>query len=246
MFFLLKEKFFESLKQLIVTIEEKQNDGITKAAQVIADAMADGKCVHIYDTGHMLNSELINRAGGLTAFRALNISLHVENNVRKRPRDPGADRSMAGLMHFSLKQSNVHPGDVLIIGSVSGKSVSPVDLAIAAKEFGAYVIAMTSVEYSSQLKSEHPTGKRLFEAADLVLDNCAPPLDAMVEVPGQEIGICPASGISAATIMWAVKAQVVELLIEKNKKPSILKSINNPGSDVFNEDAYRSYEETGC
>jgi uncharacterized phosphosugar-binding protein len=243
--FMLKDQFFRSLNRLIQKVEETQSANIEKAAQVIADAMAAGNCIHIYDTGHMLDSELINRAGGLTAFRALRVRFEVDNDVRRRPQDREKDRSMEGWMRYVLKQSKLQPGDVLVVGSVSGKTVNPVDLALAAKEMGAYVIGMTSVAYSSQLKSDHSSGKRLFEVVDLVLDNCAPPLDAMVEVPGNDVSICPASGIAAATIMWAIEAQVVDNLLKKNLKPSILKSINNPGSAEYNEAVYQNYQQTG-
>lgn len=243
---MMRNEFFRSINQLIHTIEEKLSDTMDKAAAVIADTMAAGNCVHIYDTGHMLNSELINRAGGLTAFRALNVQFNVENDMRSRPADADKDRNMEGMMRYALKASKLLPGDVLIIGSVSGKTVFPVDLAIIAREMGAYVIAMTSVEYSTQLKSDHSSGKRLFEVADLVIDNCSPPLDGMIDVPGLDIAVCPASGIAAATIMWAIEAQVVENLIKLGKKPSILKSINFPGSAEYNEVAYKAYAETGC
>lgn len=242
---MLRDEYFNRLKQLIDHIEETQSDVMQQAAAIIADAMADGRCVHIYDTGHMLSSELINRAGGLTSFRALHFRFEVDDAVRNRPEDGKKDGNMEGLMRYVVKSSKLQPGDVLIVGTVSGKSVFPVDLAISARELGVKVIAMTSVAYSSMLASEHSSGKRLFEVADLVIDNCAPPLDALVEVPGQDVSICPASGIAAAAIMWAVEAQVVDNLLQRNLKPSILKSINFPGSSAYNEQAYQAYERTG-
>lgn len=242
---MLKRAFFEQLHALIEKVETTLNDEVDQAAQVISDAMAAGKGIHIYDTGHMLSSELIHRAGGMAAFHQLNFNLAIDNPVRKRDEDAAKDRNMEGLAAYVFKSSGVHPGDVLIIGSVSGKSVFPVDLAIIARSLGVYVIALTSVTYSSQLVSEHSSGKRLYECADLVIDNCAPSMDAMVEVPGMEQRICPASGISAATIMWAITAQVTENLLKENLQPSILKSINKEGSAAFNEKILKQYAETG-
>jgi uncharacterized phosphosugar-binding protein len=242
---MLKEQFFSELTRLLAKVYDTQTKNIEKAAEVIAESMAANKCVHIYDTGHMLDSEFINRAGGLTAFRALRIRFEVDHDVRSRPEDQHKNRVMDGLMHYVLKASKIQPGDVLIVGSVSGKTVYPVDLALAAKELGVYVIGMTSVNYSSQLVSEHSSGKRLFEVADLVLDNCAPMMDAMLAVPGTDVSVCPASGLAASTIMWAVTAHVVDLLMQKNLKPSILKSINNPGSAEHNASCYKQYAELG-
>lgn len=242
---MLKQKFFQELRSLIDRVEKTQDNAIERTAEAMANAVAKGNCIHIYDTGHMLSSELINRAGGMYGFKALNINFSVENLIRPRPEDKTKDRNLEGFMRYALKTSNLQPGDVLVVGSVSGKSVFPVDIALIAKEMGATVVAMTSVTYSSMLKSEHSTGKRLFEVADIVIDNCAPPLDAMVEVPGQDITMCPASGISAATIMWAVEAHLVELLLARGVKPTILKSINFPGSEEYNNAEYQRYNETG-
>jgi uncharacterized phosphosugar-binding protein len=242
---MLKEKFFHQLNELIQRVEKEQGSNIDKAADAISDAVANGKCIHIYDTGHLLDSELINRAGGMNGFKPLKLHFEVDNPVRKRPEDQSKDRNLEGLMKYALKMSNLQPGDVLIVGSVSGKSVFPVDIALTAKEMGAYVIAMSSISYSSQLKSEHSSGKRLFEVADLAIDNCAPALDAMVEVPELGLSMCPASGISAATIMWAVEAKATENLLARGIKPTILKSINFPGSGQYNEEEYQRYEETG-
>lgn len=242
---LFRQKFYTQLRSLINTIEEKQDAAIEQAARAISDAIAAGKAIHIYDTGHMLDSELISRAGGLVAFKPLRVHFDVQDNVRSRPEDKSKNRNMEGLMRFALKNSNAHPGDVLIVGSVSGKGILPVDLSLLAREMGLKVIVLTSVAYSSLLKSEHSSGKRLFEVADICIDNCAPPLDAMIEVPELGLSVCPASGLSAATIMWAVTAQVIENLLILGIKPTVYKSINFPGSAEYNEAECKRYAETG-
>jgi uncharacterized phosphosugar-binding protein len=242
---MIKERFFQQLKELILRIEHEQSSNMDAAADAITEAIANGNCIHIYDTGHMLDSELINRAGGMSNFKPLRVKFEIENPVRNRPEDATKDRNIEGFIKYALRTSNLQPGDVLIVGSVSGKSVFPVDITLAAKEMGAYVIAMTSVAFSTLLKSDHSTGKRLFEVADLVIDNCAPPLDAMVRIPELDLSMCPASGISAATIMWAIEAKVTENLLARGIKPTILKSINFPGSGAYNEKEYLRYEETG-
>ena len=43
---------------------------------------------------------------------------------------------MQGLAAYALKASNVRPGDVLIVSSVSGRTLSVVDLAFEAKKIG--------------------------------------------------------------------------------------------------------------
>ncbi|MDG0810451.1 sugar isomerase domain-containing protein [Cohnella rhizosphaerae] len=241
----LKQVYFQKINALIRQVEETQSEAIEQASALVADAIAHGKGVHVFDTGHMLDSELIDRAGGLYSFKRLALKFELNNDVRKRPQDGEKDRSLEGLMKYALKSSNVHPGDVLIIGSVSGKTVFPVDLAIEAGQLGVTVIALTSLTYSRLLESDHSSGKRLFELADLAIDNCAPALDAMIEAPGMDAPICPASGIASSVIMWAIEARTVQLLLERGIQPTVLKSINNPGSDKFNDAQMRRYQETG-
>ena len=82
----------------------------------------------------------------------------------------------------------------------------------------------------------HPSGKRLYEVVDLALDNHAPYGDAMLEVEGLDYDICPASGMGAATIMWAIMAGLVEEMLARGLKPSIYPSVNRPdGWDVLNQ-----------
>lgn len=242
---MIKQVFFRQLLSLIDTIETKQGPVIEEAAKMISEAIASGKAIHIYDTGHILDSELIGRAGGLMAFKPLRVHFDVQNDIRSRVEDRTKNRNMEGLMQFALNKSNAQPGDIIIIGSVSGKGVLPVDLALLSKEMGLKVIALTSLSYSSILESEHSSKKRLFEVSDIVIDNCAPPLDAMIEVPELGLSVCPASGLSAATIMWAVTAQVIENLLSLGIKPTVYKSINFPGSAEYNTAELKRYSETG-
>jgi uncharacterized phosphosugar-binding protein len=241
----MKQLYFRKLGELLGRIESEQGESIDRAAELISNAVTKGECIHIYDTGHMLDSELIHRAGGMNCFKRLQFTFTVENDVRKRTKDIDKDRNLEGLVRYALNASNVHSGDVLFIGSVSGKSVFPVDLAIHARELGVTVVAITSVAYSSILQSDHSSGKRLFEVADLVIDNCAPSQDGMIELPQMAVSMCPASGIAAAAIMWAIEARTVELLMGKGIKPTILKSVNYPGSLEYNDEEFRKYEETG-
>ncbi|HHY83783.1 MAG TPA: sugar isomerase domain-containing protein [Clostridiales bacterium] len=241
---MLMERFFNAVSDLNKKIQDEQAENIKKAAEIIVDSIEKGGAVHIFDTGHLINSELIGRAGGLMLMKALNYSFNVDSKVRIRD-NKGKNTSMEGLSKYVLAVSNVIPGDVLIIGSVSGKTVRPVDMAIAARELGVTVIALTSVAYSSSLESEHSCGKRLFELADLVLDNCAPVGDAMLEVEGINTKVCPASGLAAAYIMWALNAEIIELMLNRGMTPSVYKSINFPDGSEYNDKVAKEYQEKG-
>ena len=203
---------------------------IQQAASLCAEALSKGGMLHVFDSGHMVSSELINRAGGLVAMSQLSFSLNVSNPVKARSDLPLPAESQLsfGYIEHVFDTNQLRPGDVVFVGSVSGKTANVVELALQARAHGLTVIALTAPAYSSKLASEHPSGKRLYEIADLVLDNHAPYGDALLEVEGLDYPICPASGIGAAVTLWAVVAGIVEEMLRRGLKPTVFPSINRP------------------
>jgi uncharacterized phosphosugar-binding protein len=226
---MLIERYFETLQARLAEIAAHP-EPIRQAAKVCAAALEGGGAIHIFDSGHMVSRELIFRAGGLAALSALTFNLNVENTVRTRlnaPLPPESKLSFGYIQHV-FETNQLRAGDVLIVGSVSGKTANVVELALQGRAHGLTVIALTSLAYSSQLVSEHPSGKRLYEAADLVLDNHAPYGDAMLDVEGLDYPICPASGIGAAAVLWGLVAGITEAMLAKGLKPTVFPSVNRP------------------
>ena len=225
---MLIDRYFAAIQAKIAEIAGDQ-EPIRQAAHLCAEALAQGGVLHIYDSGHMVSQELVRRAGGLAAFSPLTFSLNVNSAVltRSEPSTGDARQAIAYIAHI-FDRGQLRPGDVLFVGSVSGKSASVVELAIQARAHGLTVIALTSPAYSGQLVSEHPGGKRLYEVADLVLDNHAPPGDGMLAVEGLDAALCPASGIGAACVLWGVSAGIVEEMLARGLTPSVYASVNLP------------------
>ncbi len=224
---MLIERYFESLQARLAEIAADP-EPIRQAARLCADALAKGGAIHIFDSGHMVSSELIFRAGGLAALSALTFGLNVNHTVRTREAQPPAPTLSYAYIEHVFETGQLRAGDVLFVGSVSGKTANVVELAIQARAHGLTVIVLTALAYSSRLRSEHPSGKHLYEVGDLVLDNHAPYGDAMLSVEGLEYPICPASGIGAATVLWAVCAGIVEEMLARGLTPSVLPSVNRP------------------
>jgi uncharacterized phosphosugar-binding protein len=231
---MLIDRYWENVNDLYNRVKTTQKDNMINAGRLIAGAVAGGACVHIHDTGHIIDSELVNRGGGLVIYRKLKYNLSVENPVRQRDRSD-MDRSMEGLAAYALKSSGARPGDVLIIGTVSGRTFSAVDLAFEAKKLGLKIILITSMSYASTVEAVHSSGKKLFEIADIVLDNCAPVAEGMMEVEGLEAPLCAASGLTTAFIMWSITTVVVEELLKMGIMPGVLKSANFPGGRDYNK-----------
>ena len=237
-------RYTQRINEQIQTVENTQRDAVIAVGNALADCVKNGGVVHIYDTGHIIDSELIGRGGGLMLLQGLHYDLQVRSGEYSRETRQGA-QDMEGLAAYALKRSCVKPGDALVIGSVSGKSAAVVDLALAAKEMGLIVVAMTSVAYSSSVASLHSSGKRLFECADYVLDNCAPPGEGMLEIPGIPAPFAAASGLSAALLMWSVCAQLIDRLLSFGITPSIYMSDNADGGQAYNAQLLEHYKKTG-
>lgn len=224
---MLIQRYFDALQERIAAIAADSGP-LEAAAKLCADSLSSGGAVHIFDSGHLISHELINRAGGLVAFNRLAFSLSIDNLVKARREEAPAPTLSYGYIEHVLDANQLRRGDVLFVGSVSGKTPNVIELALRARERGLKVIVITALAYSSKLESEHPSGKHLFEAADLVLDNHAPYGDAMLAVEGVDYPICPASGIGAATVLWAVVAGLVEEMLNRGLKPTIFPSVNRP------------------
>ena len=240
---MIKDQYYQSIEDLFALIRESQNEAILEAAQVAAEVIENGGQIHLFDTGHIIDSEFMNRAGGFAFLRSFKFSLQVDNKARLR--DIKKDRSQIGLAKLALINSNVYPNDLMIIGSVSGKSERVIDVALACQELNVKTLGITSLTYSSQLESEHPSKKRLFEITDYVIDNCAPYGDGMLSVPEIEKPFIPASGLAAAYLLWAFCADLLEILLDKGIKPGVLGSINRPENKEFNEALEKQYQEKG-
>lgn len=235
------EAAFDTYIDKIREVQHTQAEAIRQAVEMCSQAMLAGNVVHVHDTGHIIDSELINRAGGLPAFSRFKYNFQVNNENRYREAGdtphllsaPEVDRL---LIQAAFGRSNARSGDVLVIGTVSGNKFQQVEMALQAQRMGLKVIAVCAAKYVGVLESKHDSGKMLAEVADLVLDNCAPYGDAMIECEGLARKFGPASGIAAAVMMWAVVAGIVEALQAAGTPPAIYPSVNIPeGSAGYKE-----------
>src|SRR5207244_11706623 len=115
------------------------------------------------------------------------------------------DPSVARRVH-NLGQPD--PADLFVIASKSGVNGSIVELATVVKENGHPLIAITSLQHTSSVESRHPSGKKLIDFADVVLDNHAPYGDSVLELPGGA-KVCAVSSITAALIAQMLVAEVL-------------------------------------
>lgn len=242
---MLLDEYNQSIDQLIEKVRTTQRENIIKAGQMIAEAVENGGNVYLSNICHSMEKDLIYRGGGPIFYKHFSWNMNVEKNGRVRDRSD-IDQSQWGMAEYALKMSTMRPGDVLMVSSVSGRTVSAVDLAYEAKKMGIKVIAFTSMEYTKSVEPIHPSGKRLYEMVDIAIDNCAPVAEGMMQIPGLEAPYAAASGIACNILLWSMTTVAVEILMNHGKIPGILKSANYPGGNDYNKNVVEPhYEEFG-
>jgi uncharacterized phosphosugar-binding protein len=216
---------------------------IDDANALITDSLEAGGVVQAFGTGHSeaFAMEIAGRAGGLIATNRIALRTLVLRGDRdvselggaEFERDPNVGENLLALF-------DVQPNDVFIIASNSGVNGSILGVALAAKARGHKVIAVTSLEHTNRVTPKHPSGKRLSEIADVVIDNLAPYGDSTMQLEGG-IGVGAVSSITAAFIAQRITIGVAETMRRRGKTPPVYISANIPGGDEHNralEDLY--------
>lgn len=206
-------------------------DAIAASADAIErTAKADG-LVYIFGTGHShtLAEEAHYRAGGL----ALTVPILCATTMVHEGAVAGTVfERMPGIVAPILARYPIGPNDVLIVVSNSGVNAATVEAAQIGKAIGATVIAITSEIYS---RSAANGRTRLADVADIVLDNGAPPGDAIIDVPGSELRVGPISTSIGAALMNVVFVEAAVRLQTFGANAPIYLSANMPGAKDVNE-----------
>ena len=233
------DTYFDNLESLLAKVRRTQSEAMEEAARRIADCLKAGGMVYTFGTGHghLLALEIFYRAGGMARVCPIldeKLMLHVSaaGSTLEERREEWVDAL--------LQRYPVRAGDVLIAVSNSGRNAVPVLLALEARKRGAFVIALTSMAHSSAVTSRNSLGLRLFETADLVLDNCGVLGDASVPfADGSMVG--PTSTAAGAAILQAVVCRVKELSLEEGFEADFFRSSNVDGGDAWNDRLIERY-----
>jgi uncharacterized phosphosugar-binding protein len=99
------------------------------------------------------------------------------------------------------------------------------------------------MDYSAKSASRHSNGKRLFEVADLVIDDCGIFGDAAIKVDGFAGLVAPTSTVTGAAIINSICAEAVALFIEAGIAPPVFMSANIDGGDAYNAEIMEKYKD---
>jgi uncharacterized phosphosugar-binding protein len=226
------ELFWQEATTVIERVHRTQADAIRRAGKLFADCIQNDGVIQAYGTGHSraFSMELAGRAGGLVPVNKIDLDdlALVAHWPLARVRSPEIERDMeAGTTILSCYR--IEPQDLFIITSNSGVNVAIVEVALEVKQRGHTLVVVTALDHSQRMESRHPSGKKLYELADIVIDNCGPFGDALLEMPGERGKACSISSVSGAMIGQMLTAETIGNLIVRGIEPPIFLSANIPG-----------------
>jgi uncharacterized phosphosugar-binding protein len=233
------QAYIDAVRERLDTIAANELQAIGRAAAAIVKAIETDGQVYLFGTGHshMLAEEGHYRAGGLAAVCPI---LHSSLMLHEGSMLSTKMERMSGLGPAVLSSYRPTSKDVLVIFSNSGVNAVPVETALAAKEIGMTLIAVVAQDYAAQVPAG-PSGKKLADIADIVLDNHGVAGDSLVELAGNELRVGPFSTIAGAFIWNAVLTEVAWRMSEQGVTPPVYISANMPGAREHNAALVEQY-----
>ncbi|MDF2626745.1 MAG: hypothetical protein K0R39_576 [Symbiobacteriaceae bacterium] len=235
---------FAEAQAAIAKLEATQMEQIRKAGELLANAIMQDGVIQVFGTGHSkaFAMEMASRAGGLVPANAIDMELLFLRQVLPMSlwHSPELERDPE-TAKLVLAQYDIRPTDAFIIVSNSGRNGSTVEMAMRVKRHGHPLIVVTSLAHTTQVTSRHPSGKKLYEIADIVIDNCGPYGDAALAVEGQDYQVCAVSSITGALIAQGLTAEIIGCLQRAGAEIPVLISANVDGGDAHNEALRKKY-----
>lgn len=241
-----KLEYFDHVQDILKRVRVVEADHIEAATQELLRCICSHGSIYIFGASHagILSEEMFYRAGGLMLINPI---FGEEVSVQASPITLTSDMErLVGYGSILAKhRAAFKKGDVLIAHSVSGRNPVTVEIALAAKEADTHVIALTNLSYSRGVTSRHPSGKRLFEVADIVIDNHGDVGDATVQIEGMQQKVGPTSTVVGATILNAIVVEAVQRMVDKGiTTPPVFYSANLDGGDQLNRRLYQEYKNS--
>jgi uncharacterized phosphosugar-binding protein len=212
------ERYFAEAQKVYDRIRSTQLGNIKRAAQFGADSVAAGGLVHLFGSGHSVIPvlDIFPRYGSFAGFHPLLDSRLMWTQVL----GSGGVRELLklerteGYVAIFLSNFKFEPIDTMVIYSHGGVNAAGIDVALHAKSRGLTVVAITSLDNARIAKPAHSSGKKLADLGDVVIDNCCPPQDSLVDVAGMPVAA--SSTLAVIAISMALVAETAAELASRN------------------------------
>jgi uncharacterized phosphosugar-binding protein len=240
-------KYLKELKVLAEYLEEN-SQSIRLAARKAAETINNGHWVQLFGSGHSVLPvmDCFPRYGGYAGFYPIMDPRLMWTQVS----GPGGAEEVLwlerqeGYMDIFLQHHTWNPKDILIVISHGGQNAAPVEISLAAKEAGLFVIAITSEQNQLHKPATHSSGKKIGDIADLVIFNGVTPEDAVVDIPNVNGKVGGLSTLSAIAIIQTLVSETALELAELGYKVKPFASPNVEGiTKNHNAEVYEGYRE---
>ena len=234
-------RYIEYFQSKIQEVLDNEIPNIEKAAELMAQSCLKGGRIYVFGSGHshLIAEELYVRAGGLALVHAiLPPELMLVNGMVTKST---ALERLEGYAPALVDLYKIDEKDTLMVVSNSGRNPVPVEMCLAAKAKGASVVALTSMKHSADCTSRHSSGKRMFEIADVTIDNRAEKGDSGLKIDGLETLVGPVSDGTGIAIAQALINEVIDRLLQAGMEPPVFVSSNVDGGDEKNAALYEKY-----
>ena len=231
----LASSYYERANEMLAHAWTANEGTIATLAPIIGTSLAKGGVLHTFGSGHseLISREIIGRAGGLVCISGVidPTAGFIENLVGYGTK----------LIERYDRQHQLLPGETIIVISNSGKNSSPIEVAQYAKKKGLHVVGLSSLVMSSTTATVHPSGQRLHEVADHLLDNGGIPGDTIIEVRDGIMSGPTSTFIGCSLLNWLMLS-VVEWLKTNGHPLPILRSQNLPNAIEHNRQLGERYK----
>ena len=212
------EAYFEEVIALLHRLRDESLADIINAGNAVARALEDGHRVWVTNTAHGVAHEVTKRAGGFIAVHELIDVVHMQ------------------------------PGDCVLIGSPVGVANHTLSFGLGASERGGIVVALTNVAFELEPSTiiEHPSGKRLHEVADIVVDIGGPTGDGVFELTDLGFRVIPHSGVTLVTALWMIFSEALAAMKSHGLIPRLYQCDMVQGARERNALQIAGYVATGA
>jgi len=234
------ERFYHDALARLQQLLDPQREALDRAAGLCTEAIANDGLVHLFGCGHsrMLCEEMTPRQGCFVGWHTiveLGLTFH---NLIVGPNGLRQTLHLEKTLGYAeqiLRNFAFGRHDVLIVISTSGIREVIIEMAEGARQRGLKVVGVVSRAHCEQAKPAHPSGKKLTDVADVILDNGSPVGDSLLALEGCRNKTGPFSTLGGAMIMNMLRCEVAQRLVERGIEPTFLPSHQFVGSRSVEE-----------
>ena len=242
--------YINKIQELITELNQDGIENIKKAARAMADTIKAGRAVYYYGSGHSALPvlDVFPRYGTFIGFQPIHDPRLTWTNVL----GPGGTPELLwlerqeGYVKNVLKSYDITAQDTVVIFSHGGLNAAGIEVGLIAKEKGATVIVITSMQNYRINEAKHSSGKKLGDVGDVVIDNCAPPEDAIVKLENWEEPVAASATVMSVVISMSMLAETGKILSEEGFYSPTFASPNvvtDPDHDLKVYEEYKTFHK---